>query len=176
MKNIRLPIALMLTFTACAGCSAGATVEPGARPAHTRGAGKPGAAIDLSSSVPAKTTAGLPIAVEIHVVAGTDADAVRLDWSPGPGLRLLAPADPLNLTAVSRSTTYRHTLSVSAANDGVYHLGVLATLTKHGVAQTRAFSIRVVVGSAVEESKPALNRDSNQQMIESMPARESTPR
>jgi hypothetical protein len=176
MKSTHLPIALLLTVTLCAGCSAGATGTTAAKPDVLRSAGKPGAAIKLNANVPLKNSVGAAIAVEIQVIPDLSADELRLDWVPSAGLQILAPTGPSSVKGVIKGTSYRHTVTVNAANDGVYHLGVVATLTTRGVAQTRAFSVSVVVGSAVEESKPQLDRDANQQLIESMPAREDKPR
>lgn len=176
MKTHHLPIALLLTVLMCAGCSAGSAVASSAKPDSRHSAGKPGAAVKLNATVPLKNAVGAAIAVDVQVTPGVNADDMSLSWLPSTGLQVLSPASPSSVPGVVKSTVYRHTVMVSAAADGVYHLGVVATLTTRGVAQTRAFSIRVVVGSAVEESKPALDRDADQQLIESMPARENTPR
>jgi hypothetical protein len=175
MKNVHLPIALLLTVALCAGCSAGTTVAPSAQPESRHSGGKPGAAITLTSNVPTKNAVSAPIAVEIQVTPAVNADDLRLEWIPSAGLQVLAPAGPSSVSNAMKGTSQRYTVTVSAANDGVYHLGVVATLTTRGVAQTRAFSVSVAVGSAVGESKPLLNRDAKQQLIESMPARETTP-
>ena len=176
MKNFHLPIALLLTVALCAGCSAGTTVAASAQLEPRHSGGKPGAAIRLTSNVPTKNVVGAAIAVELQVTPDVNADDLRLEWIPSAGLQVLTPTQPSSVSNVIKGTSQRHTVTVSAANDGVYHLGVVATLTTRGVAQTRAFSISVAVGSAVEESKPLLNRDANQQVIESMPAREDKPR
>ena len=172
MKTIALPTALLLTVMLCAGCSAATvgTVDAKSNPRHSTG--KPGAAIRLLANAPLKSAVGAAIAVQIQVTPDVNADDLRLEWIPSAGLQVLTPVSPSSESHVVKGTSHRHTVTVSAAHDGVYHLGVLATLTTRGVTQTRAFSISVVVGDAVQESKPLLNRDANQQVIESMPARE----
>lgn len=176
MKNSHLPTALLFAAAICAGCYAGTPVAGAATSEARHGVGKPGAAIKLTATVPPKNAVGGVIAIDVRVTPEVNADELRLEWIPSAGLQVLTPVAAVSTANVLKGSDHRHTVRVSAAADGVYHLGVVATLTTRGVVQSRAFSIRVVVGSAVEEAKPELNRDAQQQVIESMPAREDKPR
>ncbi len=155
-----------------AGCAAHGDALA-AIPARAAHAGKPAAPVTLHSSVAHSIPVGTPSPVQVELSATIDADSLGIVWVPSAGL-VLGKADvPVTITKVEKNKVYKNTVSVSAAGDGEYFLGVIATLHSAGSAQTRAFSIRVNIGSAVAKAKPALQRDAQGNPIESMPAQET---
>ena len=115
------------------------------------------------------------ISVGVEVVSGVDADELLLQWVPSAGLVLGATPNPSIIAAPVKGRSYRQNVSLTAAADGEYFLGVVATLRSGAAAQTRAVSARLVLGAVPARAKPVLPADAQHTPIESLPAQESVP-
>lgn len=172
MPTHPLPVATLAACLVFAGCTSLDDAVP-ARPARAASIGKPAAPVALNFNVAHSIAAGEPSPVEIDLSAGIDADSLEVEWVPSAGLMLAKTDVALNIANVQKNKLYRNTVTVSAAGNGEYFLGIVATLRRAGYTQTRAFSIRIVVGTALAKAKSVLPTDAQGNAVESLPAQES---
>jgi hypothetical protein len=131
---------------------------------------KPSAAIDVIPQRVDIVDVGVRTPIEITLLPHQSADDATVEFLAGDGLTLSNAQNPAILAALKPSIEYRIALEVSAARSGVHYLGVLVKLREGQSIQTKAVSIRVVVGPAPSNTQAA--KPTSQGAIIEMPANE----
>jgi hypothetical protein len=108
--------------------------------------GKATAPLQLKFELPERPVAGRPFVVNLALIAGIAAQSATLQFGDSAGL-VVADAADRALGAVVPDTPYRQDATLSAAADGVYFLGLTATLKHEDTVETRAYSIPIIVAA-----------------------------
>jgi hypothetical protein len=193
MTKIALPLGALLVLALAAGCGhddadnaqtnkavhvvkkavTGTTVAEQTMGMAVASSGKPSAPVDIKFDIKQKPVTGTPVDVEIAFLPGLAADSLVVDLVPSDGLVLQAAENPLHIAGIDAGKIYRRTVTVTPPADGMFYLGVVATLKIAEQLQTRSFSIPLIVGSPGAIAKPALAHDTTGQPIEASAAVET---
>lgn len=184
-------IALALLLSACGGSderSAKAPAKPtgptspaagapavddaDAKLANAVATGKTAAGVDLKYDVPAKPEPGQEFEIELAFLPRLPSDALEVEVTGIPGLEVLTGATH-RFENVVPGERYIARVQVRAGSQGLYYVGVAARMVTQVQTDARTFSVPVVVGVPVASQKPAPEKDSAGQAIESLPATES---
>jgi hypothetical protein len=109
--------------------------------------GKATAPLQLKFELPERPVSGRPFVVNLALIAGLAAQSVTLQFGDSAGL-VLADAADRPIGAVVPDTPYREEVKLSAAADGVYFLGLTATMKNEEAVETRTYSIPIIVAAA----------------------------
>ena len=107
--------------------------------------GKATAPVQIKFELPERPLAGQTVAVELAVIPGVAAQSITVHFGDSPGL-VFADRTDWALGAAQPGSLYRQEIKVTAAADGVYFLGMTATIAHDAFAETRVFSIPIIVG------------------------------
>jgi hypothetical protein len=94
-----------------------------------------------------RPVAGQTIGITLALIPGAAAQSLSLQFADQPGLVLADRADR-QIGAVQPDTVYRQEISASAPVEGVFFLNITATMTHDAVAETRHFSIPIIVAAS----------------------------
>lgn len=107
--------------------------------------GKSELAVELKFELQRRPTVGQPLDINIAVLPQINADPAEIQVTGGDGLTVAPGASHFNLAAVEAGQVYRQSLTVTPSTDGVVLLSLTVAL-KHGdQADTRVFSIPLIV-------------------------------
>ena len=154
--------------------AAGATVvdDADAKLANAVATGKTAAGVDLKYDVPTKPEPGQEFEIELAFLPRLPSDALEVEVTGIPGLEVLAGATH-RFENVVPGERYVARVQVRAGAQGLYYVGVAARMVTQVQTDARTFSVPVVVGVPAASEKPAPEKDSAGQAIESLPATES---
>jgi hypothetical protein len=108
--------------------------------------GKATAPMQLKFELAARPVAGQEIDLSLALMVSMPAQSVTLHFADSPGI-VFADQSDRPLGAVVPDTVYRQELKLSAAAEGVYFVGVTALMTRDTLAETRIFSIPIIVSA-----------------------------
>jgi hypothetical protein len=142
--------------------------------------GKPVAPVDLKFSVAAKPALGVPLDIDIAVIATGHSDSMTLSVQGGSGIEIDSATSLASFPKSLPGSLYRHKLRVTPRAEGAFNISVLVTTAVPGSgAQSRSFSIPLLVGGLAALDKPLpsnpVRTDSSGERVSSQPAVETTP-
>ncbi len=108
---------------------------------------KPGAAISLTHSKPAKMTAGQFASVSLNFDEHYDEGDLQVDITTSDGLTVFGNESRKSFL-LGGASNHTWPINVSAAEDGIYFVNVFATVSDQNknISSQRSFSIRLDVG------------------------------
>lgn len=115
---------------------------------------KPGAAISLSHTTPDKMTAGQFAAVSLYFGEHYDEGDMQVEISASDGLTVFGN-ESRKTFRMAGAANHSWPIDVSAAEDGIYFVNILATVSDQNknIASQRSFSIRLDVGDITPAMK-----------------------
>lgn len=108
--------------------------------------GKATAPMQLKFDLAERPVAGQAIDVSLALMVTAAAQSVTLHLADSAGI-VFVDAGDRPLGAVVPDTVYRQDVKLSAATEGVYFIGVTATMTRDTLSETRNFSIPIIVSA-----------------------------
>ena len=135
--------------------------------------GNPAAPIDLKYDIPTGVEVGIPFEVDLTFRPRQPAESLTAEVSGMPGL-VVIEGQSARFEPVEAGLDYSARVVARADANGTFYLGVIVKAVSKENAAGRAFSIPVAVGSPARISKPSTAKESGEESVESMPAREST--
>ena len=133
---------------------------------------KPGASVTFSDEVAGPVAAGENASVQVTVNEGYPNGVLTLEASSIPGLDVFGAGTTARMD-MANGTTHSWRIDFEAANDGVYHLPILATAAPEGgLVQSRAYAVRIEVGdwqaasAKAEQAKPMMTLEDGATAIE----------
>lgn len=109
--------------------------------------GKSEAPLELKFDLQRRPTVGQPLEIEIALMPGISADSATIRLSGTDGLVLSAASEQIEISAIEASQVYRRIIRLTPTAEGVFVLGLTATL-KHGeIEEYRLFSIPLIVAA-----------------------------
>ena len=121
---------------------------------HGVSPGKPTAPVDLKFSLATKPTLGKPLTVDVALIATDISDSMTLSVQTSEGLEVDAATSLMNFPKSAVGALYRHKLKVTPHAEGAFFVNILVTTAIVGGAQSRSFSIPVLVGGVAALDKP----------------------
>ncbi|MGH8261834.1 MAG: hypothetical protein ACRET4_00020 [Steroidobacteraceae bacterium] len=117
--------------------------------------GKATAPIDLKFSIAARPTLGVPLDIDVAVIATGHNDSMTLSVQGGGGIEVDSSTSLASFPKSLPGSLYRHKLRVTPRAEGAFNVNVLVTAAVPGSgAQSRNFSIPVLVGGLAALDKP----------------------
>jgi hypothetical protein len=107
--------------------------------------GKSELAVELKFELQRRPTVGQPLDINIAVLPQIDADPAEIQVTGGDGLTVPPGANHFNLAAVEAGQVYRQSVTVTPTADGVILLSLTVSLKHDDQADTRVFSIPLIV-------------------------------
>jgi hypothetical protein len=123
-----------------------ASAEQTASMVQAATSGKATAPMQLKFELAGKPVAGQEIDLSLALMVTVPAQSVTLHLADAAGITYGNKAD-LPIGAVLPDTVYRQDVKLSAATEGVYFVAVTATMTRDTLAETRNFSIPIIVSA-----------------------------
>lgn len=108
--------------------------------------GKATAPMQLKYEIAQRPVAGQTIDMSLAVLVSAPAQSLTLHLADSPGV-VFANNTDRPLGAVVPDMVYRQEVQLSAAGEGVYFVGVTATMTRDMLNETRNFSIPIIVSA-----------------------------
>jgi hypothetical protein len=108
--------------------------------------GKSDLAVQLKFDLQRRPTVGQPLDINVAVIPQIDADSAELQVAGGDGLTVAPGAAHFDLGAVEAGQVYRQSFTVTPGAEGVLLLGLTVALKHDDAADTRVFSIPLIVG------------------------------
>jgi len=152
---------------------AAGAIAPLASMARAVGSGKPGAAVDIRYDFLARPAVGTPIPLKIVLVPNAGVSALEATISGMDGITL-SGALSASFANVQAGQPYEHTVTVLPERSGVFYVTVSVGTRMGEQTLGRTFSVPLVVGNVPARQKAAPAKDGSGEVIESLPAREST--
>lgn len=137
------------------------------------GDGKPGAAVTIRYEFSGKPTAGTPTELDVAFIPNAGVDSLEAKLTGMEGITLAGQLTA-SFNGVEAGKPYHHKLSVLPDHTGVFYITVSVNTKIAGSSLGRTFSIPFVVGQVPAQQKPAPVRDEKGEVIEPMPAQESS--
>ena len=109
--------------------------------------GRATAPLRLKFEILQRPVAGQTIVISLALIPGAAAQSLTLQFTDPAGLVLADHADR-QLGAVQPDTVYRQEINASAPAEGVFFLSLTATMTRDALAETRHFSIPIIVAAS----------------------------
>jgi hypothetical protein len=125
---------------------AGTTADQTATMVQAPTSGKATAPMLLKYEIAQRPIAGQTVDISLALLASAAAPSVTLHLADSPGIVFATTADRA-IGAVVPDTVYRQDLQLSAAAEGVYFVGITATMTRDTLTETRNFSIPIIVSA-----------------------------
>ncbi len=107
--------------------------------------GKSELAVELKFELQRRPTVGQPLDINIAVLPQINADPAEIQVTGGDGLTVAPGANHFNLAAVQAGQVYRQSLTVMPSAAGVTLLSLTVSLKHDDQADTRVFSIPLIV-------------------------------
>lgn len=107
--------------------------------------GKSDLAVELKFELQRRPTVGQPLDINVALLPQVNADPAEIQVTGGDGLIVAPGANHFNLAAVEAGQVYRQSLTVTPSTDGVMVLSLTVALKHDDLADTRVFSIPLIV-------------------------------
>ena len=140
--------------------------------------GKPVAPVDLKFNIASKPALGVPLEIDVAVIATGHSESMTLSVQGSGGLEVDSSTSLASFPKSLPGALYRHKLRVTPRAEGAFNVNVLVTTAVPGSgAQSRSFSIPLLVGSvaALDKAPPSnpVQTDSSGERVSSQPAVET---
>jgi hypothetical protein len=106
--------------------------------------GKSQLPVKLKFALEQRPALGQPLDITVAVMPQTGANSASIEVAGGDGLKV--EATKIDLPAVEAGQVYRQGIKVTPTAEGVLLLGVTVSLTRDDAAESRAFTIPLIVG------------------------------
>src|SRR5258705_8072685 len=117
--------------------------------------GKASAPIDLKFNIASRPTLGVPLDIDVAVIATSQSDSMTLSVQGSGGIEIDSSTSLANFPKSLPGSLYRHKLRVTPRAEGAFNVNLLVTAAVPGSgAQSRSFSIPVLVGGLAALDKP----------------------
>lgn len=140
--------------------------------------GKPSAPVELKFNVAARPALGVPLDIDLAVIATAGTDSMTLSVQASEGIEVDATTSLASFPKSQPGALYRHKLRITPRAEGAFNVSVLITMVVPGSGpQSRSFSIPLLVGNvaALEKAGTAqISTDSSGERVTSAPAVETT--
>src|ERR1700677_951222 len=110
--------------------------------------GKSLAPVGLKFDILQRPAMGKPLEIDIALMPQITAEQTTIQVTGSDGLEVAPDQAQIDIAGVEAEHVYRHTVSVTPTADGVLLLGFTVTLNHDAIAETRAFSVPIMVGPA----------------------------
>jgi hypothetical protein len=107
--------------------------------------GKAQAAVDLKFELVQKPKVGQPLEINLALLPQVDAKSATIQLAAGEGFTLADAAGQFDIPTIAAGEVYRHTVNLLPTTEGVLLIGVTLLLKNDDGAETRSFSIPVIV-------------------------------
>lgn len=108
-------------------------------------AGKSAVPVQLKFDLPQRPSVGQPLGVNIVLIPAIAADSATIQLSDSGGLGIAADAAAIVIGNIEPDNVYRQEIKVTPASDGVFFLNLAVTLKHDEVAETRVFTVPIIV-------------------------------
>jgi len=132
--------------------SAAAVVKRGPTPAElTAGMveavtiGKSTAPVAVKFDLPQRPSVGKRLEIVIAVLPQTAASSATVQVTDSEGLQLAPNLAPIEIPSLDPAQVYRLSIPVTPTSDGVHLLGLSVSLKEDDIAETRSFSVPIIV-------------------------------
>jgi hypothetical protein len=112
--------------------------------------GKSQAPITVKFDLPKRPVEGQSVQIAIALLPQIAASKATVDVSGADGLQLATGDDEFEFASVEPTQVYRHSIKVTPSAEGVYLLTLNVSLKHELIADTRVFSVPIIVGSAMD--------------------------
>jgi hypothetical protein len=140
--------------------------------------GKPSAPVELKFNVAARPALGVPLDIDLAVIATAGTDSMTLSVQASEGIEVDATTSLASFPKSQPGALYRHKLRITPRAEGAFNVSVLITMVVPGSGpQSRSFSIPLLVGSVAALEKAATaqaSTESSGERVTSAPAVETT--
>jgi len=117
--------------------------------------GKATAPIDLKFNIASRPTLGVSLDIDVAVIATSHSDSMTLSVQGSGGIEVDSSTSLASFPKSLPGSLYRHKLRVTPRAEGAFNVSVLVTALVPGSgAQSRSFSIPVLVGGVAALDKP----------------------
>jgi hypothetical protein len=113
--------------------------------------GKSTAPIAIKFDLPQRPSVGKRFDVVIAVLPQISASSAIVQVSSSDGLQLAANLAPIEIPSLDPTQVYRLNIPVTPTADGVQLLGLSVSLKEDDTAESRAFSVPIIVAPAGSE-------------------------
>jgi hypothetical protein len=189
ISGVTIAALVCAVVAGCGGKEESAAVEPVTRPATDDTAGQPGvaatqaprmanavatgagAAVDLQYELAPRPEVGQPFEIELSLIPGVPADTLDVQLNATSGLRVTS-TETIRFEGVQAGERYASKAMVIGDAPGLYYVGLVVRMATQVQADTRTFSIPVVIGTAppAPAAQAAPTTDAQGQPIEPAPA------
>jgi hypothetical protein len=130
-----------------------------------------GAAVDLQYELAPRPEVGQPFEIELSLIPGVPADTLDVQLNATSGLRVTS-TETIRFEGVQAGERYASKAMVIGDAPGLYYVGLVVRMATQVQADTRTFSIPVVIGTAppAPAAQAAPTTDAQGQPIEPAPA------
>ena len=117
--------------------------------------GKSQAPVNLKFDLEERPVPGRPLQIAIALLPRIPAGPVTVEVTGTEGLELAPGQSPIEFPQVDADQVYRHNVKVTPTAEGVYLLTFNVSLQHEQVADTRLFSVPIIVTGAAEGAAAA---------------------
>jgi hypothetical protein len=117
--------------------------------------GKSLAPISLKFDVLERPTPGQPLEIAIALLPQAAASPVTVDVTGPENLPLAAAESHFEFPEVDAAQVYRHNIKLTPATEGVYLLTLSVSMKRDQLADSRVFSVPLIVASGAAAPAPA---------------------
>jgi hypothetical protein len=110
--------------------------------------GKSTAPVDVKFDLPLRPSVGKRFDIVIAVLPQIAASSAMVQVSGSEGLQLAPNLAPIEILTVDPTQVYRLSIPVTATADGVHLLGLSVSLKQDDMAESRSFSVPLIVAPA----------------------------
>jgi hypothetical protein len=107
--------------------------------------GKSTAAVAVKFDLPQRPSVGKRFDVVIAVLPQTAASSAMVQVAGSEGLQLAPNFAPIEIPSLDPTQVYRLTIPVTPTADGVHLLGLSVSLKQDDMAESRSFSVPIIV-------------------------------
>lgn len=131
---------------------------------------KPGAAVAFNHDYDGKTDVAEIEPINIHVLPSLDMEALRIRVTSLDGLMI--SGDILFQGSAVGQQPVTIPVAIQSSSEGRYYINVQVDSVIEGLAQSRSFTLPVIIGDATANAKAKRVIESNGELIRVMPASE----
>jgi hypothetical protein len=107
--------------------------------------GKSQLAVKLKFAIEQRPALGQPVEITVAVMPQIDGNSASIQVAGGDGLTVGPEANKIDLPAVEAGQVYRQSIKVTPTAEGLLLLGLTVSLKHDEAAESRAFSIPLIV-------------------------------
>jgi hypothetical protein len=127
--------------------------DPTAKMARAVTLGKSNVPVELKYEILSKPLVGMPVDLELAVIATQVADSITIAYTGTTGLTLSTDSAP-TVDRVKAGHVEKLKLTVQAAAEAVHYVTVTVTLYVAGTTETRMFAVPLIFNAANATAKP----------------------